>query len=343
VAKPLEDTIRELPRLQIKVRRYFEIRGYAELGADAAQDYAVHLLEGKGQHQTTDQFCIDYLRKRSGHRRTRHYEMRKSLLNPAGMDVVSPSEFSTTDPSVAIESKDELIKLLSFVSDPKERDMLILRMQGDTCGEIAKKYRVTESRVWQIVEEAGSVAQKLMERRCWTRKKNAERQKRENDLRSVITAILNIERKSMDAKRIRQRNKSVNTQDDTTNATSKNAMNDERNGQLPTGNVSAQQLVPITMSMPANSEHKSTNAVAKTNQLTVLESSLTIAKKGALESMSSADNLLQQLDGSMKNLSGQPEQSADRIKTSLGIAREMVATMKVKLEAIRLIKDIGER
>jgi uncharacterized metal-binding protein len=155
----IEESTSSIIKLMDRVRNQFIRKGRAYCADDAAQSYAVNLLEGKGVHQTIDQFCIDYLRKSSGRKKSKGYEARTKLEHASKNN--EELVFQNINTIESLNEKIDSEKFLSGIRDQRKLEIIKRFMIGETFKEIGNSFGITESRVAQIT--AKTLEERLME------------------------------------------------------------------------------------------------------------------------------------------------------------------------------------
>lgn len=136
------------------------------------QEYELALLQGS--RQPFRYFVIDYLRKRSGRKGTRSYSTRQNLwkADQAEQDF----NFIQTSFEPNLESRLDFIKYSRAMESLKKRDReimnLILEGYGQT--EISDIYRVSTSRVHQILKRIQSCLHERVEEEASHKRKRQD-------------------------------------------------------------------------------------------------------------------------------------------------------------------------
>lgn len=132
-----DSTAKYLLSKELEIKLRFAQRKYLRLMSfdDVHQEYRLTILEGKSQHQTVDQFCIDLYRK-----------TRKHL---SGLEVGENDLF--------VDFKElKMRELITKIKSLSGYDRIIVFMfcvYGATCSEVAIMLDITEGRVSQVVDE----------------------------------------------------------------------------------------------------------------------------------------------------------------------------------------------
>lgn len=135
-------------RIKARILRY----GYGHLGEDCAQEFFCRVLQGKSQHQTVDQFVIDYLRECFGSPRTPGFARRKAREHA---DSYEQGDFDRTTRHCDGTTLDDRFDLFGLVNTLRGRDREIAvysMIWGMSEAEVADRYKVTESRICQILK-----------------------------------------------------------------------------------------------------------------------------------------------------------------------------------------------
>lgn len=147
----------EIEKVTRRIKRALFRFGYERDEEDAAQDFFVRVLEGKSQHQTIDQFVIDFLRKRYGNKRHPGGN-KKSALEHA--DSFEQGEFDRTTADLSgeqLENRRDLIRLALRAGKDQDADILwLFRVEGFNETEIADHYKISPSRVSQRLKRVQS-------------------------------------------------------------------------------------------------------------------------------------------------------------------------------------------
>ena len=110
---------------------------------DFYQSYCIHILEGKGQSQTLDQYAIDFLRSKLG----RNVDAKKALVGAVEFDDFMKSDLDYGENQVMCEQIVDRFK-------GSRRIILILRWKyGFSEKEIAYLFNVSDSRISQTFNE----------------------------------------------------------------------------------------------------------------------------------------------------------------------------------------------
>lgn len=129
---------------QSTIKRKMKRFGHEQLAEDAAQEYILDILEGKRANQTLDQFIIDFFRKHFGDSRCENgkYQFFYGRTLSVEMFEDELSYESTVEHDIWINElvgDDEILKLYFIM--------------GYTQKEISKFYRVSNSRISQIIHD----------------------------------------------------------------------------------------------------------------------------------------------------------------------------------------------
>lgn len=121
-------------------------RGYSELADDFAQEIATHWLSERGQHQTLDQFFIDYLRAQYGRpgvrsHRSKYEERRNYVDLDEARNLAEPARDLEPERSFAVlfSGREGEIYGAYFIDERTEKS-------------IAADFGVTESRICQLLK-----------------------------------------------------------------------------------------------------------------------------------------------------------------------------------------------
>lgn len=124
--------------------------GFESEQEDASQVYFLKLLEGKSEHQTIDQFVIDYLRVRYGASRSPYFEQRKNFEKTLSLDTWANKHQDGFIEIKKHESEDNFWAMISYCKSREDRDLAILHYYwGFKLREIGEMYDISESHVCQ--------------------------------------------------------------------------------------------------------------------------------------------------------------------------------------------------
>lgn len=136
-----------LLQYQSFVKSRMDVMGYDYLAEDAAQDYAVDILEGRAIKQTVKHYCIDFLRKSFGDLRS---DSNARFLF-AHADEIRDWEHYTEEDQLYLRDALKLIEL----AEPKQHSLLLCYfIFGYTLEECGIKFKQTEARMWQRVNKS---------------------------------------------------------------------------------------------------------------------------------------------------------------------------------------------
>jgi RNA polymerase sigma factor (sigma-70 family) len=138
-------------RLGFILARY----GRSQEADDAVNEFCQGMLEGKHQHQTLDQFVVDYLRKSSGDKRSRSYSERQNLINADSFEPDRHEREHRDDSCGDMDTRIDFRRMLGAIRVPVYRYIFSSFYAGGlTMKEIAEDLGVTESRVSQLLSKA---------------------------------------------------------------------------------------------------------------------------------------------------------------------------------------------
>lgn len=132
------------PKLKRRLRFLCRKFGKQQYFEDIYHDYVVHILEGRGQHQTLDQFFIDHSRKKK-------WCQRDTVKTPL--------------PKFVSHDQHDFLKGKSKTEDPfkleplealkgSERALAFLYFKyGMNQKELGELYQVSESRISQVLKD----------------------------------------------------------------------------------------------------------------------------------------------------------------------------------------------
>jgi|GEM_PF-4976727 len=133
-------------RIQASLQKF----GFISDTDDCTQEYCLYMLEGKAQHQTIDQFVIDYLRRTRGDKRVRSHTQRQNFENAdsIGTGAYEPAHHGYM--GSYLETRIDCIGSLRSITNRTDREMSQLFYHyGYNEAEIADHYKVSISRVCQ--------------------------------------------------------------------------------------------------------------------------------------------------------------------------------------------------
>lgn len=134
--------------------------------ADEADDvlnaFCVSMLEGKSQHQTVDQFAIDYLRASSARKGERSYSARQELVFAHSVESPGLASELGFDPRRDVDARIDLERCAKLAGKGIDADIFwLVYIEGFHANEIADHYQVTESRICQRLKR---VSQRVSKR-----------------------------------------------------------------------------------------------------------------------------------------------------------------------------------
>ena len=133
-------------RIQASLKKF----GFVSHTEDCTQEYCVYMLEGKAQHQTIDQFVIDYLRRTRGDKRLRSYSQIKNFenANPIGAGTHEHAHHGYM--GLHLDTRIDVLRNIRRIKNRTDREMSLLYFHyGYNEAEIADHYQITSSRVSQ--------------------------------------------------------------------------------------------------------------------------------------------------------------------------------------------------
>lgn len=149
---------------RVRMGIIMEKLGRANEAEDALNEFCAGALEGKHQHQTLDQFAIDYLRKRSGRKGSRGYLERQELQRAASIEQTVLGNQLGIDSRRDVDARLDLERVRDSLKEP--RDKLIFQLyhiEGFTMKEIGEELDLSEARVDQLLSKSErEVAKRLM-------------------------------------------------------------------------------------------------------------------------------------------------------------------------------------
>lgn len=131
--------------------------GRPQEAGDALNAFCVQALQGQSQHQTLEQFAIDYLRANYGDSRARHHESRQALEHAQPVDKAQLNQDSCD--GVRQEIFTDANKLWAFARELSEREQIVIRMvaSGRSYSEIGEAIGLSEPGafgVWKRIRQA---------------------------------------------------------------------------------------------------------------------------------------------------------------------------------------------
>lgn len=146
----------EIIKFQKRARFVANKKGYPQLADDFAQEIIINWLEGHGQHQTVDQYFIDYLRQQYG-RTGRPGGDARSRLDRTAEDI-------TKIRNLAVEPEEQRSdRRFNHLFRGIQHTIYTLRfLEEMNLKEIGEILGVTESRISQRVSEIEKVIQDQM-------------------------------------------------------------------------------------------------------------------------------------------------------------------------------------
>lgn len=144
---------RSYQTIKTKITSSLQKFGFRAHADDCTQEYCVYMLEGKSQHQTIDQFVIDYLRRTRGGKRVRSYSQRQNFENADSIGAGAHEPAHHGYMGKHLETRIDCVGSLGRIQNRTDREMSILFFHyGYHEAEIANHYKVTESRVSQRLQ-----------------------------------------------------------------------------------------------------------------------------------------------------------------------------------------------
>lgn len=130
--------------------------GFERYAEDAAQEFFCRVLEGKSQHQTVDQFAVDYLRGRVGDSRTGLFAQRKNHEYANSYEQGGYDRAISSHNGKSLDDRLDLLRMVDLLGG-RDKQIAIERFIGGMSeAEIAHHHKITESRICQILQRIQS-------------------------------------------------------------------------------------------------------------------------------------------------------------------------------------------
>lgn len=182
-------------KIKTRLRSTLSRNGFGSHAEDCAQEYALAILQGKSQRQTTDQFVIDYLRKRFGSARTPGFAQRKNRENADSYEQGNYDRSIGSRDGMPLDDRLDLRRMGTFL-DGRDQEIFRKRfIEGMNEAEIGNQFGFSESwvcqrlkgiqsRIRERIAQAGSLSEREGRRKMveilfgtWTRMEFEETQR----------------------------------------------------------------------------------------------------------------------------------------------------------------------
>lgn len=156
-------------RAKVKIKSTITKYGFGSLAEDCCQDYAVSLLEGKAQHQTINQYVIDYLRKNLGRKSYQSFDQKRNLSRANSYESYGYDNTTQGSDGSEMERKIDFHKVISLVEHKDKEVAKLYYIEGLNEKELANLSSLSVSIIYRKIKRIRKRLSMLIEEesRCY--------------------------------------------------------------------------------------------------------------------------------------------------------------------------------